>query len=479
MSTVLERHAGLVERPPADPYGELRLALAREPVVPAVPRPATKVLPLWRTILQLRRNAISTWGEPAYELEILSRPFLGRTSILLNAPAGIRHVLVDNHANYGRTPATIRILHPMIGDGLFLAEGAAWKHQRRTTAPAFAPRSLDVAAGHIANVAAETVAGLRARGSAPANLLRVMQYLALEVAGRSFFSTAMRGHSAAVRAAIENYGLRVARPSFLDFLLPDGMPSPLDWPRTRLGQGYKAVLDRIIAERRRTPPADPPRDLFDVLVTARDPETGQAFSEEQLRDQIATLVIAGHETTALTMFWSCYLLALAPAVQEAVAAEALAADLAPEAAAEAFNRLPLTRAVVQEALRLYPPVFTIVRLALGPDRIMDQEVEPGALVVMAPWIMHRHRKRWRHPDRFDPTRFLPGAPPPDRYAYLPFGIGPRVCIGAQFALIEATLVLAKLLATFRLELIGPKRVTPVAVVTTVPDRAPTFRLVPR
>ena len=103
----------------------------------------------------------------------------------------------------------------------------------------------------------------------------------------------------------------------------------------------------------------------------------------------------------------------------------------------------------------------------------------GSLVVMAPWILHRHRKRWSHPERFDPTRFLPGAPPLDRFAYLPFGVGPRVCIGAQFALIEATLVLARLSGTFRLEIVGPKRVTPVAVVTTVPDRAPVFRLVPR
>jgi unspecific monooxygenase len=460
-------------------WNDLAAGLARAPVIPSAPKPATEVLPLWRTILQLRRNALTTWGEPAYEHDIFSRPFLGRTSFLVSHPDGIRRVLVDNHANYSRTPATIRILQPILGKGLFLAEGNAWKHQRRTMAPAFAPRSLDVAAHHIAQVADETVMELGRRGTNAVDLLRVVQYLALEVAGRSFFSQGMREHGVALRAAFERYGSRLARPSFLDFLLPAETPSPLDAARWWLARDFKRVLDRMIAERGRTPPADPPRDLFDVLVAARDPATGAGFTPTQLRDQIATLAVAGHETTALTMFWSSYLLGLAPEVQEHVAAEAAGVDLAPDHATAAFDQLPLTRAVVQEALRLYPPAFTIVRMSLGEDELVGEKVPAGSLVVMAPWILHRHRKRWFHPERFDPTRFLPGAPPVDRFAYLPFGVGPRVCIGAQFALMEATLVIARLVKHYQLEIVGPRRVTPVAVVTTVPDRVPAFRLVRR
>ena len=463
----------------ATSWDGLAAALARDPVVPAAPKRATRILPLWRTILQLRRNALATWGDPAYEREIIAGPFMGRQSFLLNQPDAIRRVLVDNAANYGRTPATIRILRPILGDGLFLAEGNAWKHQRRTMAPAFAPRSLAVAAGHVAAVAEETIAELKARGTAAVDLLRTVQRAALEIAGRSFFSQGMAEHGAALRTAFERYGTRTARPSFLDFLLPPESPSPLDAARWWFARDFKRVLDRMIAERAATPPADPPRDLFDVLVAARDPETGEGFTPTQLRDQIATLAVAGHETTALTMFWSCYLLALAPEVQELVAEEAAGVDLSPAAAGAAMDRLPLTRAVVQEALRLYPPAFTIVRMARGPDELAGHAVPEGSLVVMAPWILHRHRHLWAHPERFDPTRFLPGAPPPDRFAYLPFGVGPRVCIGAQFALIEATLVLARLVGTFRLEIPGPKRVTPIAVVTTVPDRAPVFRLTAR
>ena len=450
-------------------------------VIPPLPPRPTAPLPLWRVLLQLRRNAIGTWGEPAYHLDVMSGRFLGRKSVIINAPDAIRRVLVDNHAAYGRTPATLRIIRPLLGEeGLFLAEGAAWRHQRRLVAPAFAPRALDLVAVQVAELAGGLVADLRGRTPGPVDMLRAMQRLTLEVAGRSFFSQAMGEHGPAIRAAIEGYGRRLARPSFLDFLLSAEAHDPLAWLRNRAGRAFKDVLDRIIAERGRTPPADPPRDLFDVLVAARDPETGEPFTPDQLRDQIATLIIAGHETTALSLFWSFYLLALDPLWQERVAEEAATVDLSPEGAVAAADKLPVARAVVQEALRLYPPAFTIVRLAKERDELAGEEVPPGTLVVISPWLLHRHRKLWQDPDAFDPSRFLPGAPPVGRYAYLPFGIGPRVCVGAQFALLEASLVLATLVRAFRVELpASSRRVLPAAVVTTAPERAIPFRLVPR
>jgi cytochrome P450 len=156
-------------------------------------------------------------------------------------------------------------------------------------------------------------------------------------------------------------------------------------------------------------------------------------------------------------------------VQEEVAAEAGQVDLSPAQAPAALDRLVLTRAVVQEALRLYPPAFTIVRRALGPDRLMDENVEPGSMVVIAPWILHRHRKRWDHPERFDPTRFLPGAAPVDRFAYLPFGVGPRVCIGATFALQEAVIAMGVLMSKYRFDCVAETRPWPVQKLTTQPE----------
>jgi unspecific monooxygenase len=470
-----------LERPKAAHAGDherLRAAVARDALTPPAPKPATRILPLWALISALQRNALATWGNPAYELDIVERPFLGRQSFLLNEPAAIRHVLVEAAERYGRTPATSRLLHPMIGDGLFLAEGEDWRRQRRLVAPAFAPRALDIVAREAFSCTAEAIRRLERQPTVAVDLLGLVQRLTLEVAGRTLFSQAMTAHAAAIREMIGRYGREHARPHALDFFLPSGWPNPHDWPRRRFARQWQALLDRIIAERAQTPPADPPRDLFDALVTARDAE-GRPLAKAQLRDQIATLLIAGHETTALALFWSLHLLALAPATQDLVAEEA--GELLQEAppASRVMAALPITRAVVQEALRLYPPAFSIVRMALEADELQGHAVAPGALMVISPWVLHRHRKRWDRPPAFDPTRFMPEAPPVDRYAYLPFGVGPRVCVGAQFALVEATLVLSRLVGTFRLEPVDRRPLLPVGVVTTVPERVPAFRLTRR
>jgi cytochrome P450 len=213
-----------------------------------------------------------------------------------------------------------------------------------------------------------------------------------------------------------------------------------------------------------------------MLSTARDPESGAAFSAEDLVDQVATLIAAGHETTGVALFWSLWLVAAAPNVQERLAAEAETLDLGPENAAESVPKLVYTRAVVHEALRLYPPAFTLVRQARAADDAGGIPVPPGAIVFIAPWVLHRHRRLWSQPEVFDPSRFLPGVAAPDRFAYLPFGVGPRVCIGAQFALTEATLVLATIIKAFEIERADCEPVMPVGVVTLQPARAPLFRL---
>jgi unspecific monooxygenase len=240
-----------------------------------------------------------------------------------------------------------------------------------------------------------------------------------------------------------------------------------------------ALIEEIVAERRRAAPAAAPRDLFDLLMQARDPETGAGFAPEQLRDQVATMITAGHETTGVALFWALYLLAMDKDAQERVAAEVAGLSLDGSAAEPPLGRLAYTRAVIDEAMRLFPPAFAMVRASRGEATVHGVAVQRGSLMVIAPWVLHRHRRLWRDPDAFDPTRFLPGAPEIDRFAYLPFGVGPRVCIGAHFALTEATLVLAYLVQAFRIETDGARPVLPVAVVTTQPDHAPSFRLHPR
>jgi unspecific monooxygenase len=219
----------------------------------------------------------------------------------------------------------------------------------------------------------------------------------------------------------------------------------------------------------------PPSDLFDLMGAARDPETGQAFTDEQLGDEVATMILAGHETTATALFWSLYLLALDPATQEELAAEVK--GVAINGAAE-VERLKFTRAVIDEAMRLYPPAFLIARAARGPDTIAGMPVRKKDIIMIAPWLLHRHEKLWRDPNAFMPSRFMTGTPP-DRFAYLPFGVGARVCIGAHFALVEATLALARIVGAFRISLVDKDPVMPVGVVTTQPDRSPMFVITPR
>jgi cytochrome P450 len=447
--------------------------------IPPRPRVPPAELGWYETFATLRSNALQIWPQVAYEKDVLVQTFLGRRRFLFNAADAIHHVLVDNAGNYTRTPPSIRILRPIVGEGLLLSEGEAWRHQRRTIAPALAPRVVPMLLRHVASATAALVARLAAGDREKVDMLAAMQFLALEIAARSMFSLEVRQYGAALRSMIVQFGERLAHPSFFDMMLPIAIPTLDDFARRKFRAKWIPLMDEIIASRLRAPQSDGPRDLFDLLLAARDPETGEAFSHAQLRDQIATMIVAGHETTALTLFWSLYLLASAPAEQEQVVQEVRSLDLGPEGAAQAFSKLPHTRAVVDETLRLYPPAFIIVRKAIAPDLVGDVAIPKGSMVSVAPWVLHRHVRLWKDPDAFNPSRFLGQQPKANRFAYLPFGAGPRVCVGAQFALAEASLVLATLIQRFEVELAGSTPVLPVAVVTTQPDHPAPFRLRPR
>ncbi|MDQ0447612.1 cytochrome P450 [Methylobacterium aerolatum] len=447
--------------------------------VPPHRTPPERDLPILAYLRSIRDNGLLGFPQAAYEEPVTRRGLLGRTSILLNEPEAIRRVLVENQANYARTIGTLRILRPILGDGLLISEGAAWRHQRRALAPAFTPRAIDGLMPHIDRAVRDGIDALgpqAARG--PVDLFATFHALALDIAGRSMFSVGMDRHGPELRAFITGYGARIGRPHIFDVLMPPGWPVPLDGQRARFRRRWMTFLDTVIAARAGTPSGER-GDLLDLLAASRHPETGAPFTPEELRDQVATMILAGHETTAGTLFWASYMLALFPDIQERVAAEARGADLADPTGCQGDGRLPLTRAVIDETLRLYPAAFVVVRRALAADTVAGQPVNKGDIVMVSPWVLHRHRQLWDDPDAFDPDRFLPGAPPPARFAYLPFGAGPRVCIGAQFALGEAVLALARLCAAFRFDLVGAEPILPVAVVTTQPDRPGPFRLTAR
>ena len=452
--------------------------VTRAPLVPPAPPRAPDNMTAFGRVMVMRKSAISAWSQRSYEEDIVRGRFFGRSSFVLNTPDSIRHVLVDNYENYVRTPAAIRVLRPILGEGLLIAEGRSWKHQRRTLSPAFTPRAVMPLIPHMLAATDQTIAKLRAARDAPVDLREAMQRMTLEIAGRTMFSFGMDRHGAALRDFVMEYGSNLARPHVFDLLLPLSWPSPQDFARARFRKRWTQFVAMLMAERRAAGKQEgaPPSDLFDLMGAARDPETGEAFTDEQLGDQVATMILAGHETTATALFWSLYLLALDPATQEQLAAEVKAATV--DGALD-IERLKFTRAVVDETMRLYPPAFLIARAAGAADTIAGMPVKKNDIVLIAPWLLHRHEKLWRDPTAFIPTRFMPPAPPPDRFAYLPFGVGARVCIGAHFALVEATLALAKLIGAFKVDLIDKAPVMPVGVVTTQPDSSPMFRITPR
>ena len=446
------------------------------PPVPVAPDAPLKLRAFLRAI---RTNTLTIWPQSAYRQDITVRSFLGRTNVLLNAPDAIHHVLVGNPSNYRRSPASIRILRPITGAGLLLSEGEDWKLQRRTVAPALAPRVMPMLARHIAVTTDAALTRLAVQPDQPIDLLSSMQMLALDIAGRSMFSLEMDQYGPPMRRMLTEFGDRHAQPRMLDMLLPPSIPTPADIGRARFKRRWMGLVEAILRARLATPQPDIPRDLFDLLRAARDPETGAGFSPEQLRDQVATLILAGHETTAVTLFWALVMLADAPDEQDWLAQETASASIEPETAYAKAATLDRTRAVVNETLRLFPPAFTIVRQAIARDRTGDLELPPGTLVMIAPWVLHRHHALWQDPEYFRPARFMPDQPPPPRFAFLPFGAGPRICVGAQFAMTEAMLVLAALTGRFRVTRVDTRPVLPVGIVTTQPDHAAKVRLLPR
>ncbi len=455
----------------------MNIAGVRRPIIPPAPPRAPDDMSFFGRLAVIRQNMIATWGQQAYEEEVIKGRFFLRNSFILNHPDAIRHVLLSNWENYARTPAGIRMLRPMLGDGLLLAEGHDWTFQRRTLAPAFTPRATANLVPHMTAVLDETIARLDARAGEAVDLREIMQHMTLEIAGRTMFSFGMEQHGAALRNFVIEYGERLGRPYFLDMLLPLSWPTPMDMARARFRKRWTAFVAMLIAERRAAGKKEgaPPRDLFDLMDQARDPETGRGFSDSQLADEVATMILAGHETTATALFWALYLLALDPDTQEEVALEVRGERL--DSMAE-IDKQKFTRAVIDETMRLYPPAFLIARAARDKDNAAGIEIGRGDIIMIAPWLLHRHEKIWDQPNAFVPKRFL-SAQAPDRFAYLPFGAGPRVCIGAPFAQAESVLALARLIGAFRIELADTAPVIPLGVVTTQPDHSPLFRITRR
>jgi cytochrome P450 len=452
--------AGLTHTPPPD----------RPLFRPPAPAPQPSPLGPFAMLATLRRNPIETWTEAHFEHFILSgRTILGNTAVI-SAPAGIRHILVDRADNYRKDDLQRRILAPGLGDGLLTAQGERWRTQRRVIAPLFSAKTLHAFIPAMTEAAeALAIRWSQRRDGAIIDVQKAMGKVTLETLQRTLFADGLGGSPDRFADALSQFFEAIGRLDPFDLLnLPEWLPR-LTRHRSRPSLAFfetavTEVLER--RRRRREQNADLPRDLLTLLLEARDPDSGVGLSDEEIRANVITFIGAGNETTANALTWSLYLLAHAPEWQQRLRDEA---DRHSATIRDKPLDLVETRAVIEEAMRLYPPVASLSREAVDADDVLGRRIRKGTLMMIVPWIVHRHRKLWSDPDRFDPSRFLPGTRETiDRYAFLPFGAGPRVCIGAAFALQEAVIVLSTIMKHFRLRPIADEHVTPVQHITLRP-----------
>jgi cytochrome P450 len=439
---------------------------------PPAPRPREKPLGLLGRIATLRRNPIEIWTKAHYERPVMVGKTVFGDRAVVSDPAGVRRIFLDNVANYRKDDLQLRVLRPGLGNGLLTADGEDWRAQRRSLAPLFTPRQIAAFAEAMAEATREGVERLRRRESRRIDMSDEMARLTLEILEQTLFSSGLGRNAGEFRQAVTRYFDTIGRVDLLDLI---GLPQFLPRLGRRKGRATlewfgKAVEDIVGARRKLIAEGvSAPRDLLTLLLEAQDPETGRGMPEDDLRANIVTFIGAGHETTANALTWTFYLLSQSPDWRGRVEAEADAQlDAGPmDTLAE---RMPATKAVLEEALRLYPPAAILTRTAISADEIGGKRICAGTLVTVSPFLLHRHRTLWERPDEFDPNRFL-GANRDriDRFAYIPFGAGPRVCIGMGFALQEAIIVLAHLTKVFRFDLAAGYVVRPIQRITLRPQ----------
>ena len=436
---------------------------AERPRAPA-PQPSSEDFGRRALIRASRDNAIAIWRREHFERAVVAlHPKLGDV-IICNDPDVIRHVLVDNHANYPKDPFQRAILARGFGEALLTATGEDWKVSRRLMASAFSAKGLSAFAEPMRERTESLVDTWTWADGRVVDIAAAMTRLAFDILDEALFSRAMGGHALAFFEAIASYSdaqggreaeaaLRRVRPS----------------------------LRAIVAERRERPTEGPPaEDLLTLLLKADDGKAGGSSTDAAIEANLLFFVAAGHETSASALTWALYLLFSTPDILESVREEADAAARSALPASQWLDTMDVARAVAEETLRLYPSAPLLSRAVTASETVAGHLLPRGARIIIAPWILHRHRLLWTRPDQFVPERFFPGARDDvGRYAYLPFGAGPRSCLGARFALQQMVMVIATAARSCDMAYAGDEPPMPVQRITLRPRAGMPMRIVRR
>lgn len=438
---------------------------------PPAPKPKSIAGAIAAATLLGQRDILSLLPEDSYRTFVGRAPIGKRPILIINNPQLVRQVLIRDVDRFPKSDLMVGALTPLVGDGIFISGGERWAHQRRLIDPAFAHMRIRTAFTQMQAATTDFEARLDEAASRGEELEldEEMSHLTADIVFRTIFSEPIVGDDARAVfrafAAYQNAVPQIEPKTLLGSRPWETIETPKKVAETcgLIREKLGVLIDRRLASGENLP------DIAGDIIAARDPETGEGFSREELIDQIAVFFLAGHETSASALTWAFFILSQRPEILARIRDEV--AEVVGDGPVEfAHTRaLPFTRNVFREVLRLYPPVSFITRIATEDMELGPEKAPRGSLIVISPWLIQRHRRFWKKPDRFDPDRFSPAREKNVRPGtYLPFGLGPRVCTGASFATAESVLILASLSRRYDFRTMNPKRIMPVGKLTTRP-----------
>ena len=441
------------------------------PFTPPAPTPRSTPPSLLEMFKIVYRNPIELWGNPSYnEPYVYIRSGIGGPLLIANDPDLIRHILVDQAKSYKMARVRQLILRPILKDGLLTAEGAVWKRSRKAMAPVFTPRHIHGFAQSMLKTTNEFVERYETLDE-PFDMAHHMTELTFDILADTLFSGQVVGNPDEFGEQVEELFETASRVDPLDIIgAPEWMPRVARWRGRKPLKFFRDLVRKTIDARSDmiSKGENVPDDFMTLLLQA---EGEDGLSRQEIEDNVITFIGAGHETTARALGWTIYLLANSPSERAKVEEETQRVVSGIEDPLKWLEAMPYTRAAFEEAMRLYPPAATISREATSDIEWNGMTITKGTQAMIMPWTLHRHRKYWDEPDVFKPERFLPGNRDKlNKYQYLPFGAGPRICIGASFALQEAVIALGILLSRYRFDMApGAKDPWPVQKLTTQPE----------
>ena len=426
------------------------------PFIPPYPKRHKKEINPFQALYYAQSDLLSVWSENDFITEFMSQKILRQHVFIANSPDTIRYVLIENKDNYERkSPQIKRALGPLLGDGLFISDGKTWSSRRKIQTPLFDNSHIQMYSKTMISTIKEMADNWQTKGdNADIEAHTEMAKLAAEIIARTMFGEKLGAeNSGAVVGAFSDYQSVVKQMALSNFLgLPDWMPNV----NAKIGKARVAAktiheaVDAIIAKAEE---GGHEGTMVAEFIKANQAENGlDTMTRKQIRNELIVFFLAGHETTANVLAWTWYLISQAPDVEQKLHQELddVLDGRVPEYAD--IEKLKYTRAILDETMRLYPPVPILSRQALKEDKIRGKKIPAGSLMLVVPWLIQRHKKYWKDPDHFIPERFMPGAEKPIKFTYIPFSAGPRVCLGKSFGITESVLAVAIIAQRFRLSL---------------------------